>query len=201
LTMAIRLYIAQKRHFFVTDSKLQSTSLSPSETYWSRKSMTRGPPINEMSNFIWQPTPIQHGFQNYFGIVGQETSAKPLPKKSSQAIPRNQQKSMVKALEEKEVLFTNFNNIHRPRWIEFAIAPKERSLQMKTTPPPTPPGPPPSPPKVLPVASDVRCNGCSLYGVKFACLFRPVFPCLFKNYCGDCSRMPFWYDDCWRNGQ
>jgi hypothetical protein len=33
MTMAIRLSIAQKRHFFVTNSKLQSTSLSPSETY------------------------------------------------------------------------------------------------------------------------------------------------------------------------
>jgi hypothetical protein len=44
-------------------------------------------------------------------VKKQAKRAKPLPKKSSQAIPQNQQKAMVKALEEKEVLFTNFNNI------------------------------------------------------------------------------------------
>jgi hypothetical protein len=37
--------------------------------------------------------------------------AKPRPNKLAKAIPRNEQKAMVKALEEKEVLFTNFNNI------------------------------------------------------------------------------------------
>jgi hypothetical protein len=36
---------------------------------------------------------------------------KPLPKKLSKAVPRNEQKAMVKALEEKEVMFSNFNNI------------------------------------------------------------------------------------------
>jgi hypothetical protein len=58
---------------------------------------------------------------------------------------------------------------------------------MKTTPPP-PPDPPPLPPKVLPAASDVPCNGdqCSLW-YEICLLCRPVFPCLFKNSCGDCT--------------
>jgi hypothetical protein len=33
------------------------------------------------------------------------------PKKSAESIPKNEQKAMVKALEEKEVLFANFNSI------------------------------------------------------------------------------------------
>ena len=37
--------------------------------------------------------------------------AKHHPKKLAERIPRNEQKAMVKALEEKEVLFSNFNNI------------------------------------------------------------------------------------------
>jgi hypothetical protein len=37
--------------------------------------------------------------------------AKPLRKKLSKAVPRNEQKAMLKAIEDKEVLFANFNNI------------------------------------------------------------------------------------------
>jgi hypothetical protein len=80
LTMDICLSIAQKRHFPVTYSKLQSTS------YHRQKFIETASTGQEASHHcsfpIWQPTRIQNGFHNYFGIVGEETS------KESQASPK-----------------------------------------------------------------------------------------------------------------